>query len=97
MERYEAKSIGELLRKEIEENQETYRFDEINAINAWPVVMGEKIASQTLRPFIRKGVMTIKVPAAPLRQELNMMRSAIAKAINEEVGKDVVTEIKFLG
>lgn len=96
MERYEPQSLGDLLRQEIEANQKTFRFDEINAINAWPKVIGASVASRTLRPFIRKGVMTIRVPEAPLRQELNMMRSAIAKAINTEIGKDIVSELRFI-
>ena len=97
MERKEPQSLGDLLRQAIEENQAAFRFDEINAIKAWPSVMGAGIASKTLRPVIKNGLMTIRVLSAPLRQELNMVRSQIARAINEEVGKDVVKEIRFTG
>ena len=97
MERKEAESLGDLLRQAIEENQSAFRFDEMSAVHAWPTVVGSQIASKTLKPFIRDGVMTIRVPSAPLRQELNMMRSAIAKAINREVGKEVVKELRFWG
>lgn len=97
MERQEAQSIGDLLRKAIEESLAAPKLDELNAINSWPIVIGPGVASKTLRPFIKKGLMTIRVPSAPLRQELNMMRSAIARAINAEVGKEVVKELKFVG
>lgn len=97
MERKEAQSLGEVLRQAIEENQSAFRFDEINAVNAWPKVIGGQIAAKTMRPFIKDGVMTIRVPAAPLRQELNMLRSQIARAINAEVGKEVVRELRFKG
>ena len=97
MERTDAQSLGDLLRLEIEQNQARYRYDEMNAIKLWPVVVGEKIAAQTMRPQINKGVMTIRVPGAALRQELNMMRAAIAKAINAETGKDVIKELRFIG
>ena len=96
MERKEAESLGDLLRKAIEENQAAFRFDEINAMNAWPKVIGSAVASKTLRPYIKEGKMMIKVPSAPLRHELNMMRTAIAGAINTEVGKEVVKELKFI-
>ncbi|MCH5218586.1 MAG: DUF721 domain-containing protein [Muribaculaceae bacterium] len=95
MERTDAQSIGDLLRQAVEDSQGAFGFYEISAINAWPRVVGEALAAKTLRPFIRNGVMTIRVPAAPLRQELNMMRSALARAINEEAGKDVVRELRF--
>lgn len=87
--------MGDLLRQAIEENRNTFRFDEISAINAWPRIVGKNIASRTLRPYIRGGEMTIRVPEAPLRHELNMMRSTLAAAINAEIGKEIVKELKF--
>ena len=95
MERKDAESLGDVLRKAIEENQSSFRFDEMTAVNAWPMVIGADLARHTMRPFIKNGLMTIRVPSAPLRQELNMMRSSIARALNEVVGKPVVTELRF--
>lgn len=97
MDRKEAESLGEVLRQAIEENQSAFRFDEINAINAWPKVVGKDVAHKTMRPYIKDGRMTIRVPSPPLRHELNMMRSVIAKAINNEIGKDIVKELRFIG
>ena len=97
MERKEAVSIGDLLRQAVEESNGAFGFHEVNAINAWPVVVGTAVASKTLKPFIRGGVMTVKVPSAPLRQELHMMRSALLEAINREAGKEVVRELRFTG
>ena len=97
MERKEAESLADVLRQAIEENQSAFRFDEMEAINAWPRVIGQDMAKKTMRPYIKNGRMTIRVPSPPLRQELNMMRSAIAKAINAEVGKEVVTDLRFTG
>lgn len=97
MERYEPQRLGDLLRKEIENSLAAPLLDELNAVNAWPRVIGRDVAAKSLKPFIRKGVMTVRVPGAALRQELNMMRSSIAGAINAEVGKVVVKELKFIG
>lgn len=97
MKRYEPESVGDLMRRAIEESLSAPRLDELDAINAWPGVIGAQIASRTMRPFMKKGLMTIRVPAAPLRHELNMMRSAIARAINNAVGKETVKELRFIG
>lgn len=97
MERTEPQSIGDLLRQAIEENQAAFRYDEITAINAWPRIIGASVASRAMRPYIKNGVMTIRVPGAPLRHELNMMRSMIAASINAEVGKEIVREVRFVG
>ena len=96
MRRYEPESIGDILRQAIEESHNSNRYAELEAINSWPRVVGGSIASKTLRPTVKNGVMTVKVPAAPLRQELNMMRSTIAEAINRHVGKDIIKELKFI-
>lgn len=97
MKRYEAESIGNLLRQAIEDSLTAPKLDEISAVKAWPLVIGAELATKTRKPFIRNGVMSIGVPSAPLRQELNMMRGTIARAINTHVGKDVVKELKFTG
>lgn len=97
MQRHEPQSLGDLLRHEMEMSRSGPLIDEVDAINAWPLVIGEGIAAKTLKPRMKNGLMTIKVPSAPLRQELNMMRAAIARAINTEIGKDTVKELKFIG
>ena len=97
MERYEPQSVGDLMRKAVEESLTAPRYDELNAIHAWPKVIGADLASKAGRPYMNKGKMTIRVAAAPLRQELNMMRSQIAAAINAEVGKPTVKELRFIG
>ena len=97
MERREAQSLGDLLRQEIENSRSAPLLDELNAVNAWPKVVGRDLAAKTLRPFVKNGVMTIRVPSAPLRQELSMMRSQLIGAINAELGKEVIRELRFRG
>lgn len=96
MKRYETESLGDILRKAIDESDRASRYSEIEAINLWPRIVGRDLANRTLRPTVRQGVMTIKVPAAALRHELNMMRTSLANAMNRELGKDVISEIKFI-
>lgn len=95
MKRYEPESLGDLLRQAIEESMTAPKLDELDSINAWPPVIGADIARRTSRPFMKNGVMTIRVQAAPLRHELNMMRSAIASALNRHTGKETVKELRF--
>lgn len=97
MERKDACSIGELLRLVIEENNLGRRLDETRAVGLWPALIGSDLASKTMRPYVSKGVMTIRVPDPALRQELSMHRSAIAAAINRHLGSEVISEIRFTG
>lgn len=96
MQRHEPQSLGDLLRKEIEESRSAPLLDEFKAVKAWPVVMGADIAAKTGRPFIQNGMMTIKVASSTLRHELTMLRTQLRNALNAEVGKAVVKEIRFI-
>lgn len=97
MERKDAVSLGELLRLSIEASENSRRFDEVTAINTWPSVVGAEIASMSPRPVVKKGIMYISLHNAGLRQELNMQRSALCAALNRKVGKEIISEIRFIG
>ncbi len=71
------------------------RLDEVRACDAFPIVVGNQIASLCQRPYMKNGIMTIKTSNASLRSELNMSRGRIMKGINEIMEKDVVKEILF--
>lgn len=95
MERKDAISLGELLRLSINTSANSRRFDEVTAINSWPAVVGPDIAAMSPRPIVKNGIMYIKLYNAGMRQELNMQRSALCKALNETVGKEIISEIRF--
>lgn len=73
----------------------TARLDEQRAIELWRPLIGDHIASLCGRPSVKLGVMSIPVPAAPLRNELSMNRSSIIDFINRRLGKKVISEIRF--
>ncbi|MDE7109050.1 MAG: DUF721 domain-containing protein [Muribaculaceae bacterium] len=95
MKRTESQSIGDILRLALQENCMHSRLDECKAVEIWGAVIGEYIASQCRRPYVREGVMTVGVPNAPLRQELSMNRTRLRAAINREIGRETITEIRF--
>ena len=95
MERKEVVTIGDVLRECLEKSSMQGRLDELRACEAFPLVVGNHIASMCGRPFIRNGVMTVGTSNASLRSELNMSRGRIVTGINEIMGKDVVKELLF--
>ncbi|MDE6010434.1 MAG: DUF721 domain-containing protein [Muribaculaceae bacterium] len=96
MDRKDVCSIGDVLRLVIAESNMDSRLDELKAADAWPAIIGEHIASQTLRPYVRNGVMTIRVPDAGLRHELHMTRSALMREFNRLTGRNTITAIRFI-
>lgn len=95
MERHNSQAIGDVLRLAFQENAMQGRLDEIKAVNAWPQVVGGALSSQTGRPVVSNGVMTVAVPNASLRHEFMMNRTRLCRALNAAVGKETLTEIRF--
>lgn len=96
MERYDTKSLGEVLHGVLQDTELSRNLDEARAVTAWPVVVGADIAARSPRPTVRGGIMTVRIYSAGLRQELSMMRSGLVRTINKVVGRDVITDIRFV-
>lgn len=95
MQRYSPESVGDVLRNLLEETSLQNRMDELKAADLWKAVTGEAIASLTSRPNVKNGIMTIGVPNASLRNELHMNRTRLKEIINQNIGKEIIKEIRF--
>lgn len=96
MERKESQQIGDVLRLAFQENCMQDKLLEVKAASLWPSVVGRAIASECGKPFAAAGILTVPVANAALRQELQMNRSRIAREINRQLGKDVITDIRLI-
>ncbi len=96
MERRDYQTIGDVLRQALEESRMTDRLDEVRASAAWESVVGPHIAALTGKPWVSNGLMTVRTPDAALRQELMMSRSVLVRNINAAVGREVISDIRFI-
>lgn len=97
MERLEAESLGDVLRRTIEQNNMTERLLESQAEALWPRIVGAGIAERTGKAKMDRGLMTVCVRSATLRHDLMMSRSSLIRLLNESLGKEVVKDIRFIG
>lgn len=95
MERHSPQSVGDVLRNLLEETSLQNRMDELKAASLWSRIVGPDIASQSGKPFVKNGLMQIGVPNASLRNELRINRSKLIHIINQHIGKEIITEIRF--
>lgn len=96
LQRTEAVSLGDAMRLCIQESNMTDRLAEEQAASSWPKIVGVDISRMSPRPTVYNGVMTVRLASAPLRNELNMRRATLARAINRLVGKDIIKDIRFV-
>lgn len=97
MERKDSQSIGDVLRLAFQDNCMQDRLDERRAVELWGSVTGPGLASQCRRPDVAGGVMTVAVANASLRHELTMSRTKLMNEINRQLGKNVISNIRFVG
>jgi len=64
-------------------------------IEAWPVVAGEAIARYTNDVNIYNQTLYVKLRIPALRADLSMRRQEYVNRLNEYVGNQVITDIRF--
>ena len=90
---YDVKPLSDLIKEFYELHKGLDYLDEQKAIQCWPQVVGQFIASHTIDLSIKNGVLYVRVDSDALRNELSYSKSLLMKNLNERVGKEVVTEI----
>ena len=90
---YDVKPLGDLIKEFYELHKGSGYLDEQKAIQCWPQVVGQFIATHTIDLSIRNGVLHVRVDSDALRNELSYSRSLLMKNLNERVGKEIVKEI----
>jgi predicted nucleic acid-binding Zn ribbon protein len=71
------------------------RMNEFSVIERWEKIMGKPIALRTEEIYITNKVLIVKVNSSVMRSELQNARSKIIKMINEDAGKEIITNVLF--
>lgn len=64
-------------------------------IEAWPIVAGDTIARYTTEVSIYNQTLYVKLRIPALRADLSMRRQEYVNRLNEYVGNQVITDIRF--
>ena len=71
------------------------RLAAYGVMEAWPAVVGERIARVTAPQRVERGVLYVNVASAPWRAELTMKRQELIERLNAHAGARVITDIRF--
>jgi predicted nucleic acid-binding Zn ribbon protein len=86
-------SIGEIIRQYLKVTQlDNVVFSErISAI--WQETLGQEVTRETDNIFLQNGYLFVSLRSPALKTELMMRRTAIARALNEKLGTDVIKSV----
>ena len=87
--------IREILLKALREQGLETPLLQKRLIDAWPLVMGEAVASYTTALNIRNQTLFVHLTNPALRMELSMQRQNIVRRLNEHVGNQVIADVRF--
>ncbi len=95
MKRKNAMSIGTLVQQYLREEGLETPLNQHRLVDSWGEVMGAGIMHYTGDLFIKNQTLWVQLRSSVLRQELSYGTKQIVKRLNEHVGAQVITDIKF--
>ncbi len=97
MRRQNSEQIGAVIAQFLREQGLEKPFLEHKLIEAWPALMGPLVQKYTGNIEIKNGVLLVQIKSAALRQELFIARRQLIEKLNNEVGAEVINDIRLLG
>ena len=89
----EESPISDVIKQFIEANKLQAGFDKIDVRDAWKNVMGSGVNNYTVEIILKKSTLYVALSSAVLRNELTYGKSKIIAMLNEELKRDLITEI----
>ena len=93
------RSNGQPLEEVIKELLKNYdiksKFNEAHVITSWDKLMGPSVTKYTVKIEVEKRILFVKLSNAALKQELSYARQKIKKMLNDEVGEEVLLDVRI--
>jgi hypothetical protein len=89
----EESPISDVLKQFISQNRLEAGMDVVNVREAWKNLMGNGVNNYTTEIQLKGSVLYVALSSAVLREELSYGKDKIIKMINEELRKDLVTNL----
>ena len=89
----EESPIGDVLKQFIQQNKLQPGIDKIDVREAWKSLMGNGVNNYTTEILLKGSTLYVALSSAVLREELSYGKAKIIKMINEELRKEIVTDL----
>ena len=95
MRRSKGQPIGEVIKELLKNYDITSKFNEAHVITSWDKLMGPSVTKYTVKIEVEKRILFVKLSNAALKQELSYAREKIKKMLNDEVGEEVLIDVRI--
>ena len=95
MRRSKGQPIGEVIKELLKNYDITSKFNEAHVITSWDKLMGPSVTKYTVKIEVEKRILFVKLSNAALKQELSYAREKIKKMLNDEVGDEVLLDVRI--
>ncbi|MBP6230964.1 MAG: DUF721 domain-containing protein [Paludibacteraceae bacterium] len=95
MRKKNTESIDDVIKQIFQQQNLQPKLDEVDILQSWEKVLGSTVSQYTSDLLIKNKVLYVKISSAVLRNELMMSKTNLLKALNEQVGKTVIEDIRF--
>jgi len=89
----EENSMQDILKEFIHVNKLDAGMDKVDVEQAWKNLMGNGVNNYTEEVVLKKTTLYVKLSSAVLRNELSYGKEKIIRMINEDLGKEIVTNL----
>ena len=93
--RKKEQKLGSLLQHFLREQGLETPLNEYRAVQIWPEIVGPAISRYVGKVFIKNCIMYVQIRNAALRENLTHQRTVLAQRVNQQIGAQVVNEIRF--
>lgn len=94
--RVEGASLGDVLKKLVNQYGIGEKLVEARVISVWEDVVGKMIARHTVKLYIRKNKLFIQLDSAALKNEIAYARTKLLETIREKTESNLIDEIVIL-
>tara|TARA_B100000401_G_scaffold89895_1_gene57303 strand:- start:5 stop:295 length:291 start_codon:yes stop_codon:yes gene_type:complete len=95
MRRSKGQPVGEVIKELLKNYDITSKFNEVHVITLWDKLMGPSVTKFTVKIEVEKRILFVKLSNAALKQELSYARQKIKKMLNDEVGEEVLLDVRI--
>ena len=91
----DVQQVRDLIMQALREQGLESPLNQKRLVESWPQVVGPVIARYTLNCYIYNQTLYVRLSSPALRSDLAMMRQQLVRRLNDAVGEQVITDIRF--